>query len=231
VPSVEQRNSLAELVAKYHDQIRDSGAETYLTDRGINRRAIEKFQLGYTGDTGDRVTSDRLAIPYLTPAGPWQIKYRCLGGHDGSCKDNRHGKYVYDDGAQQMLFNAQTLLTTDRVVVVEGELDAVSVEMAGAPCVAFPGADTWKKNRHWRWCFDSLDEVIFVADGDDPAKNPRDNGMGVGEEAARQAADTLRNSLPDLDVQVCVMPPGHDSNSYIVENGSLDYLEQIGWFG
>lgn len=230
MPSAAQRNSLAELVATYRDQMPGSGAEAYLTERGINRRGTEKFQLGYTGDTADRATSNRLAIPYLTPAGPWQMKYRCLEDHDGTCKDNRHGKYVYDDGAQQLLYNTQTLLAADRAVVVEGEIDAISVEMAGAPCVAYPGAETWRKNRHWAWVFDSLDEVIFVADGDDPEKNPRETGMGVGEEAARQAADLLRNSLPDLEIQVHVMPVGHDSNSFINEYGPLDYLEQIGWF-
>lgn len=240
VPSAEQRNSLAALVREYHDQIAEGGAEAYLTDRGITRRAIDRFLLGYTGDTGDIKTANRLSIPYLTGRGPWQVKYRCLEQHDGTCKENRHGKYIYDDGAEQHLYNAETLLTTDRVVVVEGELDAIAVELTGAACVGYPGADTWRKSRHFRWCFDSVDEVIVVADGDPPEKNPKNRDKspgdpgwteaGVGEEAAKVVADSLRTALPDLTVRVCVMPTGHDSNSYINESGALDYLETIGWF-
>lgn len=239
MPSAEQRNSLAQQVRAYHDQIEEGGAERYLTDRGFTRRTINRFMLGYSGDTGEK-TSGRLTIPYLSPRGPWQVKYRCLERHDGTCKENRHGKYIYEDGAELLLYNADTLLTADRVVIVEGELDAAMVEQCGAPCVGYPGVDSWKKSRYFRWCFDSVDEVIVVGDGDPPEKHPRNKDKapgdpgwvdhGVGEEAAKAVANDLRTSLPDLDVRVVVMPVGHDSNSFIVEHGQLDYLETIGWF-
>lgn len=226
MPSAEQRRLLAALVAKYHENLiadPDGGAAAYLAERGITRRAIDRFQLGYSGDTGSYKNADRLAIPYLSPAGPWHVKYRCIADHN--CKDLGHGKYIYDDGAEQHLFNAQTLLTAERVVVVEGELDAVSVEAAGVPAVAYPGAETWKKNRHWRWCFDSVTEVIVVGDGDTPREGKE---VGVGEEAAKAVADTLRQSLPDIDVRMVVMPLGHDANSFINTYGQVDFLAEIG---
>lgn len=207
-PSSGVRNSLAELVDKYHTQIKDGGAEDYLAARGINRRAIDRFKLGSDGQ--------RLVIPYLTPTGPWQLKYRCVADHD--CKELGHGKYAYDDGAQQLLFNAQTLLKADRAVITEGELDAITVEMAGAPCVAYPGADTWKTNRFWAFCFDSCDEVIVVADGDEP-----------GEKAAVGVAELLRSRLPDTDVRKVSMPPGMDANSYVNSEGQMAFLDLIGW--
>lgn len=219
VPSSELRNSLDSLVEKYHEQV--DGAATYLTSRGISPYAIDKFKLGYTGEDGNY--KHRLAIPYLTPVGPWHIKYRCIRDHD--CKVEGHGKYVYDSGTEQMLYNAQTLIAAERAVIVEGELDAISVEMAGVPAVAFPGADTWRKNRHWRWCFDSCDQVIVVADGDTPREG---KDKGVGEEAAISVADSLRTSLPDLDVRVVVMPLGHDANSLINELGQIEFLQLIG---
>jgi DNA primase len=231
VPSLEHRIWLAGQVETFHANLRadpDGGAARYLTDRGITTRTIDRFKLGYTGDHEQKKLAHRLVIPYLSPAGPWHLKYRCITDHD--CKSQGHGKYIYDDtGAEQHLYNASTLLTADRVVVVEGELDAISVEQAGANAVAFPGADTWKKNRWWRWCFDSVTEVVVVADGDDPAKNQKDPTKGVGEEAARMVADSLRTSLPDVDVRVVVMPLGHDSNSYLAEHGQVEYLDQIGW--
>lgn len=239
VPSPELRNSLAETVRKYHDQIAEGGAATYLHDRGITTRSIDRFLLGYSGDTGDAKTSGRLTIPYLSPRGVWQIKYRCLEQHAGTCKELRHGKYIYDDGAELHLYNSETLLNAERVVVVEGELDAIAAEQCGAHCVGYPGAESWRSNRFWRWCFDSVDEAIVVGDGDPPEKNPKNKGKepggdgwverGVGEESAKSVADILRQALPDLDVRLVVMPVGHDSNSYINEFGSVDYLETIGW--
>lgn len=211
---------MADLVTKYHDQIQEGGAADYLTSRGISRRAIDRFQLGYTGE--DSRYRNRLAIPYLSPAGPWCIKYRCIEDHD--CTN--HGKYVYDEGTEIHLFNAQTLLTADRVVIVEGEMDAISAEMAGVPAVAFPGVEMWKKNKHWRWLFDSVDEVTVVADGDAPKEGKT---QGVGEIAGRSVADSLRTALPELDVRLVVMPVGHDSNSYLNSEGQMAFLDLIDW--
>ena len=205
-PSHEQKQSQAALVEKYHGQIAEGGVQDYLTSRGITRRAIDRFKLGSDGT--------RLVIPYLTPAGPWQFKYRCVKDHN--CKDEHGGKYAYDDGAQQLLYNTQTLLTADRVVIVEGELDAISVEMAGAPAVAYPGVTNWQK--WFAWCFDSVEEITVVADGDEP-----------GEKAATSVADSLRSRLPDVDVRRVVLPAGEDSNSFINNEGQLAYLERIGF--
>lgn len=216
MPSPEQRRSLAEQAAKFHEQLKGSGAETYLADRGLNRRAAQRFLLGFDGE--------RLTIPYLTPEGPWQIKRRCIADHD--CKAEGHGKYKNEDGVRLSLYNAQTLLKADRVVIVEGELDAVAVESAGAPTVGYPGAQAWRSNKHWRWAFDSCDEVIVVADGDEPREGKQ---IGVGEEAGRSVTDSLRSSLPDLEVRLVVLPVGEDSNSFINKHGQLEYLEQIGW--
>lgn len=236
MPSAAQRTSLAELVSQYHANLTDGGAAArYLSERGLYRSAIDKFQLGYTGDTGDKA-AHRLAIPYLTPAGPWQIKYRCIQDHD--CKDNGHVKYLNTDGSQQRLFNAQTLLTASRVAIVEGEIDAISIEMCGVPAVAYPGADSWKAHPYWSWCFDSLDEVVVIADGDPPEKNPRNKDkqpggegwidIGVGEDSARRVVTALEQAIPDLDVRLEVMPLGHDTNSFINEFGDFEFLELTG---
>lgn len=213
MPSDSQRASLAAQVEEFHSQIEGSGAARYLNERGISRRAIDRFKLGFDGE--------RLVIPYLTPKGPWHLKRRCIQ-HD---KCEGHPKYQNDDGSDLRLYNAQTLLAADRVVIVEGELDAISVEMAGVPAVAYPGAQSWKANKAWRWCFDSCEEVVVVADGDPP----RDGKPSVGEEAGRTVAESLRSSLPDIEVRLVVMPEGMDSNSFIQEHGQLEYLERIGW--
>jgi DNA primase len=206
MPSSDARASLERKVAAYNANV--AGALPYLTDRGITAETADRFRLG-VDPTG------RLVIPYLSPAGPWHLKYRCITGHD--CKTEGHGKYGYDPGSEQHLFNAQTLLDAERVVVTEGELDAIAVEQAGMNAVAYPGAETWAKCKHWRWCFDSVVEIVVVADGDQP-----------GRKAAGAVCDSLRLSA-HADVRVVVLPDGHDSNSFINEYGDLAYLEELEW--
>lgn len=184
-----------------------NSAKAYLDSRGINPESIEKFQLGF--DTGSR----RLTIPYLTPAGPFAVKERCIADHN--CKDTNHPKYLYEQGTVPHLFNAPALLQADLAVVVEGELDAISVDQLGLTAVAYPGTSTWKSNPCWRWCFDSLTEVVVVADGDDQ-----------GRQSAARVADSLRAAV-SADVRVVNLPDGEDSNSYINRFGEAEYLEKV----
>lgn len=184
-----------------------SGAFPYLASRGITQASIEVFNLGLDP------TSGRLTIPYLTPAGPLMIKERCIVSHD--CKEAGHPKYMYEAGTVIHLFNAPALRSTQLAVVVEGELDAVAVSQLGLTAVAYPGTAMWKANPHWRWCFDSLSEVVVVADGDDQ-----------GRKAAAGVADSLRNAV-QADIRVVQLPDGSDSNSYITDNGEVDYLERL----
>jgi DNA primase len=220
LPSSASRALLEQQVQKYHSQVGE--VVPYLTSRGLNQQAIDRFKIGYTGDTDNYSTRNRLAIPYLTPAGPWHIKYRCIEQHD--CKEAKCKKYTYEGGQQQHMYNAAVLLDAERVVLVEGELDAISVSQCGVPAVAYPGAQTFRSNKHWRFCFDSCDEIIIVADGDPPD----DKGMGVGEREATEVARTLRDSVPG-DVDVVVLPQGHDSNSLIQQEGYEDFLLRINW--
>lgn len=216
MPSPEQRKSLEERVNQYHQNLLtgDGGAaqaRRYWADRGLTKAAAERFKIGYTGDTGT-ATANRLAIPYETPAGPWQVKYRRVGDGDSP-------KYIYDDGAEQHLYNTQTLLTADRVVIVEGELDAIAVEtIAGLPAVAYPGAETWRGNKHWVWCLDSCQEIAVIADGDD-----------AGRKAARVVAESLRRALPDINTTVVDLGDGEDSNSFLAAHGAVDFIERLGW--
>lgn len=184
-----------------------NGARAYLASRGITPESIDRFKLGVDPD------NNQLTIPYLSPAGPWLVKYRCLRDHD--CKETGHARYFYDTGAGHHLYNASALLTADVAVVVEGELDAVTVTQVGLTAVAYPGTAAWKANPHWRWCFDSVDTIVVVADGDE-----------AGRKAAAGVAESLRNSV-NADVRTVILPDGEDSNSYLVNHGDYDYLERL----
>jgi DNA primase len=184
-----------------------AGALPYLESRGITEDTARRFRLGYL--------DGKLVIPYLSPAGPWHCKYRCISDHN--CKDVGHGKYTYDSGAEHHLYNAQTLLTATGVIVTEGEIDAITAEQHDLPAVAYPGAETWAKYKFWRWCFDSVDEIVVVGDGDEP-----------GRKAATSVSDSLRSSVT-ADVRMVVLPDGEDTNSFITKYGSGEYLAEIEW--
>jgi DNA primase len=186
----------------------------YLMSRGISAEVAEMFQLGYSPHGTEQ--GGRLAIPYYTPAGVTNIKYRCIDldhGAHGDHKGHSCPKYIYEAGLGHRLYNAQVLIDTgDSVVLTEGELDAVCVQAyCGIPAVAYPGCDTWSKERHWPLCFEGIAEVIVVCDGDK-----------VGREAAGRVAKSM-----GMKARVIDMPSGEDANSFIHENGAGAFLERI----
>jgi DNA primase len=151
-------------------------------------------------------------VPYFTAAGAVDIKLRCTSTHD--CKTVDCPKYLPAiAGNGQHLYNAQVLIqTSDLAVITEGELDAVCVQhYCAVAAVAFPGTESWNANRHWRYCFEGIGEVLVIADGDE-----------VGHKAATKVAESIGMSARVID-----MPAKYDSNSYIQEKGANAFLELI----
>lgn len=212
--SAESKNLLATQISEYNHAVAGP-ATSYLHSRGITDQTIAEFQLGYDGN--------RLTIPYLTPAGPVGIKRRCIQQHD--CKTVGHQKYLLEESADPHLFNAQAFLTATVIVGVEGEIDAMTGEQCGFPHIGIPGSQLWKANRWWRWCFDNAEEIVLVADGDEPLPGKK---YGVGEELMRMVRDDLRKCYPDTKVRLVVMPVGHDTNSFVASEGDIAYLEKAG---
>ena len=187
-----------------------NSALPYLGSRGITKEAAEMFSLGYVSE-GEY--AGRLSIPYLTPAGVVQLKYRCTDFSHGDHKGVECRKYLFEAGLGVHLYNAQVLIRfADTIVVTEGELDAICVQAyTGLPAVGYPGVDTWAKARYFRLCFEGVSDVIVVADGDKP-----------GREAARRVAESI-----GMNARVCDMPNGEDSSSFIASQGAGAYLERI----
>ena len=203
----QRRSHLTDLANEYRRNL--SRAEKYLLDRGISLEAAQAFGLGYVTDGPH---AGRLSVPYWTPNGVVDIRLRCTSSHD--CKVVECPKYLPAVAANgQHLFNAQVLIgASDRAVVTEGELDAVCVQSYCAiPTVAFPGTESWNANRHWRYCFEGISEVLVIADGDE-----------VGRGAAKKVAESIGMSARVVD-----MPPKFDSNLFLQEKGSNAFLELI----
>lgn len=187
---------------QYHASLAGSPAEAYLKQRGI-WEAAEQFKLGYVADVAagheDRI-KHHLSIPYITEAGVVGFKFRRIDGGDP--------KYMIPTGQKQHLYNVSAILNAvHQVLVVEGEIDAISATLAGHPAVAVAGVNAWKP--YFARCFDGIGQVIIATDND-----IKEDGSNPGQDLARRLQDAIPQSLR------VSLPAGEDINSIIVGQGA-----------
>jgi hypothetical protein len=137
-----------------------------------------------------------MAIPYLTPTGVVQIRYRRLADDDSP-------KFLGETGEEVTLYNAAATLTARKVLFLcEGEPDVWAVEtLAGYPAVGVPGAQAWKAHPHWARCFVNFPLIIMPADGD---------------QAGDDLAKTVAKDLPET--RIVRLPDGDDANSVLARD-------------
>lgn len=201
LPSPEQRTWLGLLVSQsQRDLAADTAAQEYLTKRGFTEAVAAQWRLGVVTSppVGAERYRGRLIIPYLTPAGAVNARFRCLRDH--SCKEAGHGKYLGLEGWETSLFNVLDLAKPgDAICVTEGELDAITLSMCGIPAVAVPGATSWKK-----WfgrCLDDFSRIYVLGDGD---------------EAGRRMSSLLVKEVRATSIR---LPRGEDVNSLYLKQG------------
>jgi len=144
----------------------------------------------------------RLAIPYITPSGVVDIRFRSMHGEDP--------KYIGLTGAKTTMFNTQACFVANKYIcVTEGEFDCILMSVKTMhPTVGIPGANNWKS--HYAKILDDFETVIVLADGD-PA------GQEFGKKISRELGNT----------NVITMPEGEDVNSMITKLGSEWIDERI----
>jgi DNA primase len=137
----------------------------------------------------------KLAIPYSTPSGVVDLRFRSINGEDP--------KYIGLPGAKTTMFNAQAVLTAEGYIcVTEGEIDCITtVVKTGHPAVGVPGANNWKP--YYSKILDDFDTVIVLADGDNP-------GLEFGKKVSRELGN----------VNIIQMPEGQDVNSVVLHEGA-----------
>lgn len=195
--SVDARKLLDEATRVYHAQI--SLVTDYLRGRGISSEAASMFRLGYVSDPmiGHEQYMGRLAIPYLTPTGTVDIRFRALREDDSP-------KYLSRPGAEGHLFGVLALQQdTDTMTICEGELDTiVATAECGIPAVGVPGSNGWK---HWYGrAFSDYRRVIVLCDGDQA-------GRDLGKRVAQQIDTAVVIAMPDgMDVTDVYLAEGVD---------------------
>ena len=197
-----QRQFLLQATQEYTKNIHLATA--YLTTRGLSVAEVQQFHIGVVKDAlpGHEQYEGRLAIPYVTPSGIVDIRFRSMNGSDP--------KYMGMPGAKTSMYNAQAVLTANSYIcVTEGEIDCMTVvAKTGHPAVGIPGANNWKP--YYAKILDDFETVIILADGDAP-------GLEFGKKVGRELGN----------VNIIQMPEGHDVNSIVLEQGAEFINERI----
>ena len=168
----------------------------YLAGRGITQDMAVTFRLGFVAHPapGHEPYAGRLAIPYLTPAGVVDIRFRAVGESDA--------KYLSRPGATPTLFNVGAFFRQSMTIAVaEGELDTIVMDtVSGIPAVGCPGVQLWKP--FYNRLFADY-RVLVMCDGDDA-------GRDFGKRLAREIDGATPIHLPN----------GQDVNSLFHAGGA-----------
>ncbi len=142
-----------------------------------------------------------VSIPYITALGICtSVKFRRL--------DDGKPKYGQPLGQKLHLYNvSDTIEDSGRIVVTEGELDAVVMSgVVGIPAVGVPGVAAWKP--YYTKLFTGFDVIYVVGDND-----IKEDGSNPGAEFAKRVAGEILNS------QIVQLPAGMDITDYFLAHG------------
>ena len=204
--SAVQRRSLERALHSYTANV--DRALPYLAERGIDRAHALSEGLGVVVDPipGHEHLRGRLAIPYLTAAGPVNMNFRCIQQHD--CKDFGHQKYMMLPGHATNLYHVKSIdAAGEFIALAEGEMDTISANLAGIPTVGVPGSKKWEE--WWPLIFQDFVRVYVFEDGD---------------KAGKEFGDKCVSELGAIRVP---MPAREDVNSMWVKQGSQYLRDRI----
>jgi len=177
----------------------------YLQSRGITEQTAVMFRLGFVREPemGHEPYVGKLAIPYLTPTGVIDIRFRSLNSDGGP-------KYMSRPGATTHIYNISALGNdSDVLAICEGELDTVVATQAGFSAVGLPGANNWKS--FYNRVLADWSKVILLCDGDN-----------AGREMAKHLSRELDNVFPVF------MPEGQDVNDVYLTEGAEGLRKRAG---
>lgn len=202
VPSDSLRTILEQSTRRYSDQLKGSPeALEYLKSRGITSQVMDYFKLGFVADPPPEheMYSGRIAIPYITPSGIVDIRFKAIPDSSGLIAGS---KMLSLPAATVKPYNVCDLMTDERyLIVTEGEPDTWTAKVCGYPVIGFPGATSFRPH-HSRLL--RYRRIFVIAHNDD-------TGAGM------KFATAVTEHLPDGNIIVC--PKGHDLNSWFLLHG------------
>ena len=201
--SKSQRELLAKATENYERNLGE--ALPYLLSRGITEETARMFRLGFVKnpETGHELYQGKLSIPYLTPAGVIDIRFRSLSNDSGP-------KYLSRPGASTHIYNIGALSRDNGMLVVcEGEIDTIIATQVGFIAVGLPGANNWKQ--FYSRVLDGWEKIMLFCDGDN-----------AGREMAKTISRELYNVFPVF------MPYNQDVNDVFLAEGAEGLRRRVG---
>jgi len=201
--SKSQRELLAKATENYEKNLDE--VAPYLESRGITKETALTFRLGFVKnpEAGHEPYQGKLAIPYLTPSGVIDIRFRSLNADNGP-------KYLSRPGASTHIFNVAALNTdSDVLVVCEGEIDTMIATQVGFAAVGLPGANNWKP--FYTRVLADWEKIMLFCDGDN-----------AGKEMAKTITRELDNVFPIF------MPENCDVNDVYLAEGAEGLHKRAG---
>ena len=207
-----QRAFMTEAVQTYQEMFPGSRAEEYIAARGIDLDlAHDTFRLGFVRDPlpSHELYRGMLCIPYLAKSGPVGLKFRRL--------DDDTPRYLAPENSRVRLFNVlDTLRGADQILIVEGEIDAMTAKTAGVPSVVgVSGAQNWKN--HFAKVLEGFEEVLICVDNDINKES--------GNPGQQLAAKILRDIPHARNV---IVSSGLDLNALYLSEGREGLLRTLG---
>lgn len=201
--SKSQRELLERAVSQYEEHLDE--VLPYLESRGITEATARMFHLGFVKEpeVGHEPYLGKLSIPYITPAGPVDIRFRSLNSDSGP-------KYMSRPGSTTHIYNITALnREAEFLTVCEGELDTVIATQAGFTAVGLPGANNWKP--FYSRVLADWEKIVLLCDGDN-----------AGREMAKHLSRELDNLVPVF------MPEGQDVNDIYMSEGAEGLRKRVG---
>lgn len=234
-PSAEWQQAARLAIAEAQNQLWQSpDVLDYLRNiRGLSDETIKRFKLGYNPDwrkldyinptTGKTIwLAPGITIPVEADGALWAVRIRCrvgnLATHLNIPDDRKHNgqplpKYLNLSGSRLngALFNGDVLNHSDKILIVEGEFDAM---LAGQHLpdvgVVTLGSATGTLSNRWHKRLLKVDHIAVTLDND-----------ATGKQASEKLSELL-------NAQAFRIPDGKDISDYVMQGGNLSawYREQ-----
>lgn len=226
---------MADAARFYQSQLSGAPRQYLSASRGLSNEIIGKFQLGHAPEgwntlpshpgketmaiaaglkiSGEKGTYDRFRNRITFPIRDVRGRVIALGGR---VLDDSKPKYlnspetqIYSKSSELYgLYETRLQGIPDRLIVVEGYLDVISLHQAGV-CKAVATLGTAFTEQHARLAFRYTDEIIFCFDGDE-----------AGRKAANAALLTILSVVSGKKTaRFLFLPEGYDPDSYVRQHG------------
>lgn len=231
-----ERKKLVDLAAPTLWTEDGSAALAYLKKRNISDKVINKFKIGYVpswvkNNQGDRHTfAGRVIFPLYDQYG------ELISVSSRDWRPDAYQKFLhesFDKGNFLYGLNVakQSIINSKKVILVEGELDVLSLHRAGIGCVVGilgSAPQLYQISILSRYC----QEMFLVFDNDDSGQKALERTMEMYEEKQLYKGYNIKLipvRLPSLE-ELGLNPDEHkktDPDLYINTKTKLDFIELL----